>query len=357
MSERSSFLELPNKLKPMNWRTASAFVVVGLLWGTAWIPSSFVLPQVPGLHAGALRFGIAAIFTTLLALTARLRTSAQSRKQIALGHSLVLGVTFIALPYALTVWAARQVSPGVVATLFAFMPLASLLMSGAGASRAIPALVIGIGGVATLVEQGLSTSPGQIKGVLLIGSAVALGAFSLNYAQRYLGAQIHLGAQRYLRRSDLLASVAIQFAVTAVLLGVLSVATEQKDPIAWSEQIVVSLLILGVAVSGVTLPLIYWLLTRLEVWQVAALEWMATLVAVVQAAWFLRAKPSLEMWAGAGMILGATVWLLRGSGIGRQEAVTLQITNHTFDTATASESEVGSKVDLGKPIRRMTDQE
>ena len=130
-------------------------------------------------------------------------------------------------------------------------------------------------------------------------------------------------------------------------LAPLSVATERKDSIGWSEQTVFSLLILGVTVSSVTLPLVYWLLTKLEVWQVAALQWIATLVAVVQAAWFLRAKSSLEMWAGSAMIVGATIWLLRGDGVGRQEAVTLQITNRTFDTATASESEVGSKVDLG----------
>ncbi|MGA7315990.1 MAG: DMT family transporter [Silvibacterium sp.] len=310
----------------MNWRTASTFVMVGLLWGSAWIPSSFVLPQVPGLQAGALRFAIAAIFTRLLA---------PSRKETALVPSLVLGVTMVALPYALTVWATGQVSPGVVATLFASMPLAALLMSPEAASRAIPTLVIGIGGVATLVAQGLSTSTGQIKGVLLIGTAVALGAFSLNYAQRYL------------RPSDLLASVAVQFAAAAILLGALSVATERKVAIGWSEQTVFSLLILGVTVSGVTVPLVYWLLTKLEVWQVAALQWIATLIAVVEAACFLRAKSSVEMWAGAGMIVGATIWLLRGDGVGRQEAVTLQITNRTFDTATASESEVGSKVDLG----------
>ena len=59
----------------MNWRTTAAFVVVGLIWGSAWIATSLVLPQMPGLYAGAVRFTIAAIFAALLALATNLRRS------------------------------------------------------------------------------------------------------------------------------------------------------------------------------------------------------------------------------------------------------------------------------------------
>jgi drug/metabolite transporter (DMT)-like permease len=330
--KRGPFFALPYDKKPMNWRTASAFVAVGVIWGSAWIATSLVLPQVPGLYAGAMRFAVAAAFATLLALMAHLRSSRQSRKRLApvLVPSLVLGVTMVSLPYALTVWAAGTVSPGVVATLFAFMPLAALLLSKDGASKAIPIVVTGVGGVALLVAQGLSTSTAQLKGALLIAGAVGLGAFSLNYARKRMG------------QVNLTASVAIQFAVTAILVGALSLATEPRKSIVWSEQLVVSLLILGMVVSGATLPLVYWLLTKLETWQVAALQWIATLVAVAEAAWFLRAKLSMETWAGAGIVLGATAWLLRGDSEVSEEGVTLRITNHSFDASMASESEVRS---------------
>ena len=319
----------------MNWRTASAFVAVGILWGSAWIPRSFVLPGGPGFRDGALRFAIAAAFVALLALVTSLGAGKQSRPRLTstLVPSFLLGVTAVAAPYALTVFAAGQVSSGVVAILFAVMPLAALLMSGESESRAIPTIVIGIGGVAILGAQGVSTSTAQIKGAVLIAMTVALGAFSLNYAMRHL------------RRSNLLVSAAIQFAVAAVLLGALSVTAERIEPIAWREQAILSLLVLGVVVSGITLPLMYWLLTKLEAWQVATLQWIATLVAVAQAAWFLRAKPSVEMWTGAGLIVGATVWLVRGGSNARQQSVTLQITSDGIDRSTASESEVGSKID------------
>ncbi|HEX3473280.1 MAG TPA: DMT family transporter [Silvibacterium sp.] len=333
----------------MNWRTASAFGVVGLLWGSAWIPSSIVLPRVPGFRAGALRFAIAAAFVTLLALAKSLRADKQSRGRLAstLGPSFVLGVTAVAGPYTLMMFAAGEVSSGVVATLLAVMPLATLFTGGEGSSRAIPALVIGIGGVAMLVAQGLSTSTAQIEGAVLIAIAVALSAFSLNYAQRRM------------RQLDLLTSVAIQFAVAAILLGGLSAMIEHRESIAWSGQVVLAVLVLGIAVSGVTLPLMYWLLTKLEAWQVAALQWTATLTAVAQAAWFLRAKPSAEMWVGVCMIVGATFWLLRAGGDSPQEAVTLQITNRSVERSTTSESEVGSKIDLKQvsQSRRMADRQ
>lgn len=311
----------------MKWRAAWVFAVVGTLWGSAWIPASIVLRALPALRAGAVRFALAAIFAASLALIVRLRNRAAiPRTPALLRHSIVLGLTALALPYALTAFAAGQVSPGTVAVLFAFMPLAALLLSREAMSAAIPALVIGVGGVAFLVAQGLSFSAAQWKGAVITLCAVVLGAFSLNYAKTRL------------LRSDLLASTSIQFACAAISLGLLSAFSERGKPSVWSQEILLPLLILGVAISGLSLPLMYWLLMEIESWQVASLQWSATLIAVAESAWLLQAVPSLDMWAGAALIAGATIWLLR-----KPDAVTLQITNHTREAPDASESEVGSK--------------
>ena len=319
-------------IKPMKPRTTWAFAAVCILWGSAWIPTSVVLREMPVIRAGAMRFAIAAIFVASLALIAwlRNRVAVQRKPALPLRNSLVLGLTALALPYALTAYAAGQVSSGAVAVLFALMPLAALLLSREAMSAAIPALVIGLGGVALLVAQGLSISTMQWKGVALIACAVVLGAFSLNYAKTRL------------RRSDLLASVSIQFACAAVFLGLLSTFIELGKQAIWNQDGLLSLLILAV-ISGLSLPLMYWLLFELESWQVASLQWSATLIAVAEAVWFLRATPSMYMWAGAALIVGATLWLLRGTGLRDSEAVTLQITNHLRESPDASESEVGSK--------------
>lgn len=318
----------------MSRRTIAAFVAVGVLWGSAWIPTSLMSGQLPRLRAGALRFAIAAVFCALVALAARLRVrEASPRKPGAiLVDSLVLGAAAVGLPYALTAWSVGTVSSGAFAVLFALMPLAALLLNKNRPGAALPPLVTGVCGVAVLVAQGLSLSAGQARGAFFTACAVILGAFALNYAKRRL------------RPSELPASAAIQFAVAAALLGALSIVNE-REPTIWSQGTSLSLLALGVAISGATLPVMYWLLTKLEAWQVAALQWSATLVAVAEAAWFVHPRMPYAMWIGAGMVIGATAWLFRAVGITEEAAVTLQITNDTLEPSTASESEVRSKVE------------
>jgi drug/metabolite transporter (DMT)-like permease len=245
----------------------------------------------------------------------------------AVVQSLLLGVTVVGLPYALGVWAAGQVAPGDVATIYAAMPLVTLLIGGQGSGAEIPALVVGIGGVALLVAQGLSTSTIQIKGGALLAASVALQAWSFGYAKRRL------------KRGNLLASAAIQLAAAAVLVGILSVATERMT-MDVNRQSVASLLALAIVVSGTTLPLLYWLLMQMGAWRVAALQWMATLVAVVEGVCFLRARPSVEMWLGAAVVVITTTWLLMRGRFRGSETVTLQITNEPISGPNASLSKV-----------------
>ena len=130
--------------------------------------------------------------------------------------------------------------------------------------------------------------------------AVVLGAFSLNYAKTRL------------RHSDLLASVWIQFACAAVFVGLLSAFIERGKQAVWRQDALLSLLIL--AVFRTLLPLMYWLLFELESWRVASLEWTATLIAVAEAAWLLRTWPSMDMWAGAALIVGPPSGSCAGPG-------------------------------------------
>lgn len=307
----------------------AVFIVIGLIWGSAWIAASVVVRPGLGLQAGAVRFAIAAIFAGVLAIAARWHKPMPDGKRLfpdapVVVASLVLGVTMVGLPYALGVWAAGQVSPGVVATLYATMPLVTLFLCGPGNSAEIPKLVIGMCGVMVLVAQGLLLSAAQIKGGALLAASVALQAWSFVYARKRL------------RKGSLLASSAIQLMAAALLTGLLSAATE-RFAMNLSGQNLALLLALAIGVSGVTLPLLYWLLSEMRPWRAAALQWVTTLVAVVEAGWFLRAQPSVEMWVGAAMIVTTVTWLLLGS---RSEAVTLQITNEPIGRSNASLSEV-----------------
>lgn len=309
----------------MKWRAWAVFAFLGVLWGSAWILTP--VTSSPKLLAGAVRYGIAAAVLGVIALFGLVRRISQ-HQAFPLVPSIVLGVTMIGLPYALAVWARGGVSQGMVPVFYAAMPLAALFFSRKADGAVIPAMAIGMGGVACLAGQAINFSSGQIYGMLLLGAAVLLGAFSLNYGKASI------------RPGSFLLSSAIQCAVASALLVCLSGASGQLHTASWqalwNRQSIVQLIALAVVEGGIGLPLLYWLLARIESWQAATLQWMVTLTAVAEAGWVLRARPTLEMSAGAAAVIAAVLWVMRqGSG---PQTVTLQITSMLQSRLDASNS-------------------
>lgn len=297
----------------MSRRTWAVFAVTGVLWGSAWMLTP-LLP-VPPLLAGAARFLVAAALLGVAALVVRVSRRDRS-DAFPFRASLLLGVTMAGLPYALAVWAKDDVSAGLVAVTYSSMPLAAMFLSRRGNPGFIFAMAAGMGGVAFLVGQGISYSEMQFGGLGLLGAGVLLSAFSLNYGKAKI------------RTGSILLSSAIQCAVASLILACVSAVTgEFHTPQwtgSWNGQSVLVLVALAAVEGSIAIPLLYWLLAKVESWQAGALQWLATLVAVAEAAWFLREKPTLEMYAGAAVTLGAVVWLTGRAG--RSEAVTLEIT-------------------------------
>jgi drug/metabolite transporter (DMT)-like permease len=317
---------------PMKWRVAGAFIAVGATWGSAWIPTAALPVTLPALAAGALRFALASVVLAAAAAFIHVRRSTGRTQPIAslLAPSTVLGLTMLGLPYALTAWAADRVSAGVVALCFALMPLSALFFASEERGGAIPAVVLGIGGVAMVVAPGLSLHWQQAGGAAALLAAMGLGAFSLLYVRR-LYAQGRLGA------GDIMTFSAIQMGVASVFLGALLVSTGLRNTIHWQKTAALPLALLAIVVSGGTLPLFFWLLSRMAAWQVATLQWVSTLVAVSEAAWVLHARPAVEAWIGAALIPACIAWIFLHAQEDETQGVTLEITEHTFPQMKASD--------------------
>jgi drug/metabolite transporter (DMT)-like permease len=291
----------------MTWRRWAAFAALGVLWGSAWILTP-VLP-LPELCAGAVRFGIAAIVLLLLATLARRRHRSYTFQLVP---SLLLGITLVGLPYVLAVWAKGLVSAGLIAVMYSAMPLLAWFLGRRARSVSIPALAFGMGGIALLVDEGTSFSSKQMPGIVLLACSVTLGAFSLNYAKGRIN------------KENVLLSSAMQCAVAAALLSMLTVFTDHGHFSQWNRISLLALLAMALLESAVGLPLLYLILAQTQPWQAAMLQWLATLVAVAEAASFLRARPTFEMTAGAVLTAGCIVWLMRAGT--RSDTVTLRIT-------------------------------
>ena len=317
---------------PMKWRVAAVFVAVGAIWGSAWIPTAALPQSEPRLLVGALRFALAAALLAVAAALDRLRQRSDQRQAMAglLIPSALLGVTMVGLPYALTVWASGRVSPGVTALCFGFMPLLVLLFEGREQEGAIPAVVLGIGGVAMVVAPGVSFRWQQAAGVAALLIATGLSTFSYLYVRR-LFAEGRLGSE------NILTFCAIQTGVASVLLAMLLVSLKQKFTFRLDETAALPLAVLAIVVSGGTLPLFFWLLHQMAAWQVATLQWVSTLVAATEAAWMVHARPAAASWAGAVLIPACIFWIFLHANSTSSDAVTLEITEHTFALAKASD--------------------
>jgi drug/metabolite transporter (DMT)-like permease len=247
----------------------------------------------------------------------------------------------LGLPYALAVWAEGRVSPGVVPLCFALMPLAALLLdggdgSGDGPGGAIPGVVLGIGGVAMVVAPGISFPWQDAGGVAALLMATALGAFSLIYARRIYTRKVYAGGRFW--SGDIFLSCTIQFGVAAVLLAVLQVSTGRGSALHWQTTAALPLALLAIVVSGGTLPWLYWLVGRVPAWQAATLQWVSTLVAVIEAAVLVRARPAIEGWMGMALVPACILWIFLQANSGPAEPLTPEITKHTFSQARASDT-------------------
>jgi drug/metabolite transporter (DMT)-like permease len=317
---------------PIKWRVGAAYAAIGFIWGSAWVPTEAVSRQLPLIETGILRFGLAALFLGMLTGAASVRSGCRLLRRSLVRPALLLGVTMLGLPYALTAWAADRVAPGVVPLLYGFMPLLVLLFEGENREPGIPSVVLGIGGVAMIAAPGLSFRWSQAGGVAALLAAVCASGFSLVYVRR-------LYTRGRLEIRDLLPLSAIQLAVACAFLVLLGACTGQVIPLHLEKAAALPIALLAIVVSGGTQPLVYWLLTRVAAWRLATLQWIASLVALSEAALFLRATPALEAWIGAILIPGCIVWIFLAGNAETSQPVSLQITDDTFSRRRASDNE------------------
>src|SRR5262252_8586992 len=84
-----------------------AFATLCLIWGSTWMAIRVLVRDVPPLRAATTRFVLADLLLIAIVFAKRLRWPAIAREWRAL---IVLGFTFIALPYGLLFWAERRIT-------------------------------------------------------------------------------------------------------------------------------------------------------------------------------------------------------------------------------------------------------
>jgi probable blue pigment (indigoidine) exporter len=258
------------------------FAALGIVWGTTWVAADSLVESVPPLRGEVARFSVAA----LLCLPAILWKRWELPRGRPLGFVLLLSLTMIALPSVLLLWAQPRIPSATVAVLFAAMPLIVAMMNPRVVPRsALQACIVGLGAIVLAVGAlfSLAQAAGAAVGLLAVVSIAVSVLF----------------ARRELSRVHPVVVTALLLGGAALLLFLAGMVLERRQPAEWNRSAVGSVIFLAAVGGAPAYAAYFWLLQRLEAYQVVSLQWVGPLVAITESALFLRVGLSFNMVAGA----------------------------------------------------------
>ena len=292
----------------MKARLILAMVTLALVWGSTWMAISVLVKAVPPLHSASLRFFLASVILLPIIQWKRLPWPTGR----GLHATLLLSLSMIAVPSALVFWSEQRLSSGLTALLFGAMPLLTSILTPWMAGRSVPrtawqAMIVGLGGLGIVLSGVISTSLSQALGAFGVLVAVLLYAASSVYGKESLQV-VHP-----------FVSTAIQFFLGGIWLALASLVFERGKPSSWSVQSVVALVFLSVFSSALSFTLYYWLLQRIEAYQLTSLQLVVPIIAVAEGALFMLEPVPWSMIAGATVVLGSVTFVMRAKRNEEQE--------------------------------------
>ena len=292
----------------MKSRIIFAMIVMSIVWGSTWMAIRVLVIAVPPMHSAALRFLLAAVILLPFIQFKKLPWPTGH----GLRATLLLSLTMIAVPSALTFWSEQRLSSGLTALIFGAMPLMTAVLTPIMAGRSVPrtawqAMIVGLGGMGLVLSGAISTSLWQVVGALAVMAAVALYAGSSVYAKEELQ-----GVHPFV-------STAIQFFLGGIWLAIGSLIFERGRTSTWSMQAIVALVFLSVFASALSFTLYYWLLHHIEAYQLTSLQLVVPIIAVGEGAFFMREPVPWTMIAGAAVVLGSVVFVMRAKASDEKE--------------------------------------
>jgi drug/metabolite transporter (DMT)-like permease len=287
--------------------TAFAYAACTLIWGSTWMAIKIGLDGVPPFLGASLRFVLAsAVLWAMVALSGRAATLSP-RGLKAAGAASLLG--FFA-NYALVYWAETRVPSGLVAVAFALSPILTALFAAALGQERLSArhalgAAIGACGVALLAWPAEGAAAADPAGLLAALLACAGSAFNLVLQSRWA------------KGEDSWTLNAWAMSAGAVLLYLLSLATEGATPPSWTPKAAGALIYLALAGSVAAFLLLYRLLRELPPSRVSLMTLLFPVVALLLGRVALGEIITARAALGCALILGGTGWALRVRPSGR----------------------------------------
>jgi drug/metabolite transporter (DMT)-like permease len=280
---------------PKHW---CALAALGLVWGTTWVAADSLAEYVPPLRGAAARFLLAAF----LCLPVILWKGLKLPRGRALSFVLIISVKMIAVPIILLLWAQSTIPSATVAVSFAAMPLLVVLLTPVLTGRempriAMPASIVGLGAIAWALGATFSVSQAG-------GAAVALLAVAS------IGASSIVARREFSSLHPILVT-ALVLGAAGLLLFLASLLLERGQPVQWNRNALGAVAFLAALAGAPAYAMYFWLLQRLEAYQVGTVQWIEPLVAILESALFLRLGLSFSMIVGSLITLVCLLLVMR----------------------------------------------
>jgi drug/metabolite transporter (DMT)-like permease len=269
------------------------YAALCFIWGSTWLAIRLVVRNLPPLEAAGIRFFTGAIL--LLAIAAAQKRNRPSTRE-EWRALCVLSLSIMAIPYGLLFWSEQYVTSSMTAVLFSAMPLfvalfTPLMMHRTVPRRAVFALLMGFGGLLLLFPSGLTASGRSLLGGFAILLAVVLSAWSVVYAKHRLN------------NVDPVVSTGLQLLFGSFVLFWATWALEPQRHAIWNRTAVLAMAFLVLFGSCAAFVIYYWLLKKMQPYQVATISLITPLVAVLEGALFAQEPIPLLMVVAIAVIL------------------------------------------------------
>lgn len=254
----------------MRYADGATLLLLGCIWGSAFMMNDVVVDEVPPLTVMAGRLFIAAIVVTAaLFLTGR-RLPARSWWPVL----LVLVVLNNVIPVSLITWAQQYITSSLAATLNSTMPLMTFLFAVAAGNERFDVdrafgVVIGFVGAAVLIGPDL----GDITSSNALGDLAVLGG-SAGYAVSTVIARVKL-------QGDAMPLVSGQMIFGALIAVPIATAADGPVGLSLSTEAALAWLGLGAVSSGVAYVIFYALVQRMTATSVSLVSYIIPVVATI----------------------------------------------------------------------------
>jgi drug/metabolite transporter (DMT)-like permease len=285
------------------------YVALCLIWGSTWLAIHIVVSDVPPLLAAAVRFLLAALLLLALAFFQRRPWPKSESQWTAIA---ILAITILAVPYGLIFWAEQYVTSSMTAVLFSAMPLVVALLTPLMMHRTVPrravfALVVAFAGLLWLFYTELRVSPRALLGGSAVLLAVTLSSWSVVFAKKRL------------HEIDSVVATGLQFLLGSVALFWGTWALEARRHAVWTRSAILALVFLTVFGSCAAFVIYYWLLKRMQPYQLATTSLVVPVVAVLEGAFYREQIPFMMVIVIIIVLVSVGSALRAEAGAGSEE--------------------------------------